>query len=113
MNPPTHDELFKLEHDLAMNRPVDMTRLREIVWLYGELRKNFSDLAECQLATEEGLLSRKSSSKSEIRRMQSIKDKYITLAVRIHGIEAGDRGQCYNLRVQELSSKTAQKSQPV
>lgn len=111
MNPPTHTELFALEHDLAAGKTVDITRLREIIWLYGELRKQYSELAECHLAGQERLNDRKSTPKCDVTRMASITDKYVKPTIRHQGLglerEPSSRG---NPRVMALACEIAPKT---
>lgn len=105
MKPPTIDELNALERSLAgyQDLPFDATRIREIIFLYKDLRRSFADLAECQLATEEGFSCRKSTPKHEIRRAESIRTKYIVPALGDHRMACDvDRR---NGRLKELELK--------
>lgn len=60
--------------------PQDRVRLSELCHAYMDLVDGFNYLAECTLATQEGLLAVKRTPKHEIKRYESIVAKIATTA---------------------------------
>lgn len=100
MKPATKSELRELDSLLASPEtltPEHRTRIRELLYQLGDLRNEYADLAEANLATTEQFNDRKSTPKFWVSRQGGINETAIQVCQR-HGMPDLEKMRCVRLK---------------